>query len=120
MAEAVAHGGYQFKNQGFEFYKHPPAAAYKLNKLLFEVRHDALLRRRLLTDLSNVAAEWGLSAEEQEGAKAIASVGSTAKISDNAAALVNAGAHPLQALMSLHAVHGEFKKLQQEAASENE
>src|SRR5262245_37896278 len=42
--------GYQFKNEGFEFYKHPPAAAYKLNKLLFEVRHDGELRRRLIAD----------------------------------------------------------------------
>ena len=105
---------YQFKNQGFEFYKHPPASAYKLNKLLFEVRHRADLRRRLLTDLDGVAAEWELSSEEKEGARAIAAVGGTAKISDNAAALVKAGAHPLQALMSLHALHGEFKKLQRE------
>jgi aromatic ring-opening dioxygenase catalytic subunit (LigB family) len=104
--------GYEFKNQGFEFYKHPPASAYKLNRLLFEVRHDAELRRRLLTELNEVAAEWDLSPEEREGARAIASVGTTARISDNAAALVRAGAHPLQALMSLHAVHGEFKQLQ--------
>jgi hypothetical protein len=38
------------------------------------------------------------------------------KVSDNAAALVKAGAHPLQALMSLHAVHGEFRKLMQEGS----
>jgi hypothetical protein len=105
---------YQFKNQGFEFYKHPPASAYKLNKMLFEVRHDSALRRRLLDDLDAVAAEWGLSAEEKEAARAIATVGQAQKISDNAAALIAAGAHPLQALMSLHAVHGEFRKLQRE------
>jgi len=103
--------GYEFKNEGFEFYKHPPASAYKLNKLLFEVRHDAELRRRLLTDFDAVTSEWQLSDTEKEGARAIASVGSAARISDNAAALVAAGAHPLQALMSLHALHGEFKKL---------
>jgi AmmeMemoRadiSam system protein B len=105
---------YQFKNQGFEFYKHPPASAYKLNKMLFEVRHDSALRRRLLEDLDGVAAEWGLSPEEKEAARAIATVGEARKISDNAAALIAAGAHPLQALMSLHAVHGEFRKLQRE------
>ena len=108
---------YHFRNQGFEFYKHPPASAYKLNKLLFEVRHDGELRRRLLTDLDGVVAEWGLSFEEKEGARAIASVGSAVKVSDNAAALVKAGAHPLQALMSLHAVHGEFRKLMLEGSS---
>jgi 2,3-dihydroxyphenylpropionate 1,2-dioxygenase len=105
---------YQFKNQGFEFYRHPPASAYKLNKMLFEVRHDSALRRRLLDDLDTVAAEWGLSAEEKEATRAIATVGQAQKISDNAAALIAAGAHPLQALMSLHAVHGEFRKLQRE------
>lgn len=105
---------YQFKNRGFEFYKHPPASAYKLNKMLFEVRHDSTLRRRLLDDLETVAAEWGLSAAETDGARAIASVGQAKKISDNAAALIAAGAHPLQALMSLHAVHGEFRRLQRE------
>jgi len=102
---------YQFKNQGFEFYKHPPASAYKINKMLFEVRHDPRLRQRLLTDLDAVAREWELSAAEKEGARAIASVGGATRISDNAAALIAAGAHPLQALMSLHAVHGEFLKL---------
>ncbi len=105
---------YQFKNQGFEFYKHPPASAYKLNKMLFEVRHNSELRRRLLNDLDGVAAEWGLSAEEKEATRAIATVGQARKISDNAAALIAAGAHPLQALMSLHAVHGEFRKLERE------
>ena len=34
-------GGFQFQNQGFQFYKHPPAEAYGLNKLLFESRHSA-------------------------------------------------------------------------------
>ena len=102
---------YQFKNQGFEFYKHPPASAYKINKMLFEVRHDRRLCQRLLTDLDRVAEEWELNAIEKEGARAIATVGSAVKISDNATALIAAGAHPLQALMSLHAVHGEFVKL---------
>jgi len=112
---ANEHPPHEFTNKGFEFYKHPPASAYKLNKLLFEVRHDASLRKRLLNDLDGVAAEWGLSAQEKEGARAIASVGNAVRISDNAEALVKAGAHPLQALMSLHAVHGEFRKLQLEA-----
>ncbi|MDX2033746.1 MAG: hypothetical protein SF339_23930 [Blastocatellia bacterium] len=113
-ASAEAPPQYAFKNQGFEFYKHPPASAYKLNKMLFDVRHDSGLRRRLLDDLDAVAAEWGLSPEEKEATRAIASVGLAKKISDNAAALIAAGAHPLQALMSLHAVHGEFRKLQRE------
>jgi len=117
-AGATAHrevsSKYEFKNHGFEFYKHPPASAYKLNKLLFEVRHDSALRRRLLDDLDAVAEEWGLSADEKQATLAITTVGQATKISDNAAALIKAGAHPLQALMSLHAVHGEFRKLERE------
>ena len=34
------YGGFRFRNQGFQFYKHPPAEAYGLNRLLFEVRHS--------------------------------------------------------------------------------
>ena len=115
-ADKQTYSRYSFKNADFEFYKHPPAAAYKLNKLLFDVRHDSELRLRLLNDLDGVAREWGLNDEEKEATQAIASVGGNSKISDSAAALVKAGAHPLQALMSLHAVHGEFTRLQQEAA----
>ncbi|MBO0721792.1 MAG: hypothetical protein J2P41_13265 [Blastocatellia bacterium] len=122
-AQAAAgekYGGYQFKNRGFEFYKHPPAAAYKLNKLLFDVRTDSDLQRRMLTDLAGVAAEWDLNETEMEGARAIASVGRSVKISDNAAVLVKAGVHPLQALMCLHAVHVEFKKREKEERKEEE
>ena len=60
-----------------------------------------------------------MSAEEKEAARAIASVGTAKRISDNAAPLVKAGAHPLQALMSLHAVHGEYRKLQGSGADKN-
>jgi aromatic ring-opening dioxygenase catalytic subunit (LigB family) len=113
-AEAPLYGGLKFKDQGFQFYKHPPASAYNLNKLLFDVRHDSNLRRRLLTDLDGVAAEYGLDSKGKEGARALAEVADTPKISDNASRIVNAGAHPLQALMTLHAVHGELKKLRGE------
>jgi hypothetical protein len=91
-----------------------------LNKLLFEVRTDAVLQRRMLTDLDGVAAEWGLNEQELEGARAIASVGRSVKVSDNAAVLVKAGVHPLQALMCLHAVHGEFRKRENEKREERE
>ena len=44
-------GGFKFQNQGFQFYKHPPAEAYGLNKLLFESRHSAELRERIIDEL---------------------------------------------------------------------
>src|SRR5262249_50085097 len=105
---------YQFKNQGFEFYKHPPASAYKLNKMLFEARTDSNMRIRLLHNFDEVVAEWGLNERETEAARAIATVGQAKKVSDHAAVLVAAGAHPLQALMTLHGVNVEFRKLQRE------
>src|SRR5215469_13732919 len=110
-ADLALYGGLEFKNQGFQFYKHPPASAYNLNKLLFDVRHNSELRRRLLTDLDGVAAQYSLGPKGKEGARALAEVGETPRLSDNASRIVNAGAHPLQALMTLHAVHGEMKKL---------
>jgi len=111
-AEATApYGGLQFTNEGFQFYRHPPASAYNLNKLLYDVRNDAELRRRLLTDLDSVAAQYKLDPKGKEAARAIAEVGRAAKISENATRIVEAGAHPLHALMSLHAVHTEMKRL---------
>lgn len=113
--EIPKYGGFQFKNQGFEFYKHPPASAYNLNKLLFQVRHDGDLRLRLLNDLDGVAKEYQLNSVEKEGARVIPQAGTVHKVSDLAEPLVKAGAHPLQALMSLHAVAGEYRKLHRAA-----
>jgi aromatic ring-opening dioxygenase catalytic subunit (LigB family) len=111
---------YRFRNQGFEFYKHPPASAYRLNRLLFDIRHSHDLRVRLLDDLDAVAAEYGLTGVEKEAARVIPTVGSAQRVSDHTEALVKAGAHPLQALMSLHAVAGEYRKLQRQQNSRTE
>ncbi len=116
--ELPPYGGLQFKEGGYQFYVHPPAEAYNLNKLLFDVRQDAELRRRLLTDFDSVTAEYELTGDGIDAARAIAEVGTTVKVSDNAERIVNAGAHPLHALMSLHAVHGEMKRLQRKLANQ--
>jgi 2,3-dihydroxyphenylpropionate 1,2-dioxygenase len=108
--EMAKYGGFAFKDQGFEFYKHPPASAYNLNRLLFEVRHDKELRRRIMTDLDSVAGEYSLTAAEKEGARALISVGKAEVVSDFCEPLVKAGAHPLQALMSLHVIYGDHRK----------
>ena len=115
----VAPPAYVFKNEGgFKFYAHPPAEAYQLNKLLFDMRLDSALRRRLLTDLEGVAAEYRLPENNLDAARALAEVGNSTKVSDNAGRIVAAGAHPLHALMTLHAVHGEMKRLQRELSEE--
>jgi len=108
---ATARPAYRFKNSGFEFYRHPPASAYRLNKLLFEIRHDTGLRQRLLCDLDLVARQFELTPEEKEAARVIPRAGSVERVSDLVEPLVKAGAHPLHALMSLHAVAGEYRKL---------
>ena len=115
-AELPKYGGLNFDNEGFNFYAHPSAEAYNLNKLLFDVRLDGALRRRLLTDFDSVITQYNIEGDSIDAAHAIAEVGTTAKVSDNAGRIVNAGAHPLHALMSLHAVHGEMKRLQKELA----
>jgi aromatic ring-opening dioxygenase LigB subunit len=95
---------WNFKNQGFLFYKHPPAEGYGLNKLLFESRHSAELRKRIIDDLESVAKEYQLHGEQRIAAEEMVNVGKGGKVSDHVGPLVEAGAHPLQALMALHVI----------------
>ena len=91
-----------------------------MNRLLFQVRNDAEMPVRFLYDLDGVAAEFELNALEKEGARVIPRAGTVQKVSDLAEPLVRAGAHPLQALMSLHAVAGEYRKLHEAAKTNKE
>jgi 2,3-dihydroxyphenylpropionate 1,2-dioxygenase len=106
-AAAVAaqeYGGFRFRNEGFQFYKHPPAEAYGLNRLLFEVRHSAALRDRILQNLDDVAREYELNPQQRVAAEELINVGKGGLVSEHVGPLVEAGAHPLQALMSLHVI----------------
>jgi len=98
------YGGFQFQNQGFQFYRHPPADAYGLNRLLFEVRHSAGLRDRILENLDAVAREYELNPQQRIAAEELINVGKGGLVSEHVGPLVEAGAHPLQALMSLHVI----------------
>src|SRR5580698_3274372 len=52
---------YKFKgSEGYEFYKHPSPSAYKLNKILYDLRFKPSLRVRLINDIPSVAGEYGL------------------------------------------------------------
>ncbi len=111
-------GGFKFKNAGFEFYVHPPASSYALNRLLFDVRHDGALRQRIINNLDEVAKQYGLDDLGKKGAQALIDVGGAKVVSDFAKPLVEAGAHPLQALMSLHVIFSlshKAKKAEQPA-----
>ncbi len=101
---AEQYGGFKFQNRGFQFYRHPPAEAYGLNRLLFEVRHSANLRDRVIKQLDVVAKEYELNAQQRKAAEELINVGKGGLVSEHVGPLVEAGAHPLQALMSLHVI----------------
>src|SRR5437763_3831846 len=97
-------GGFKFQNQGFQFYKHPPSEAYGLNKLLFESRHSAELRERIVNSFDAVADEYDLRGPQRKAAEELINVGKGGLVSEHVGPLAEAGAHPLQALMSLHVI----------------
>ncbi len=115
MQVAEQYGGFKFLNQGFQFYKHPPSEAYGLNKLLFESRHSADLRHRIVNSFDAVCDEYAITGPQRVGARAMIDVGGGGLVSDHVAPLANAGAHPLQALMSLHVIFSTTHKRGQAA-----
>jgi hypothetical protein len=70
-------------------YRHPPAKAFRLNKLLYRVRMDPVVRKQFMTDPDSVIAEYRLSPEEIEAAKQL-----------DVNALSSLGAHPLLGFMA--------------------
>lgn len=114
---AEQYGGFHFQNQGFQFYKHPPAEAYGLNKLLFESRHSAELRERIVTSFEAVADEYDLHGVQRKAAEEMINVGKGGLVSEHVGPLAEAGAHPLQALMSLHVIFSTTHKRGREAAA---
>ena len=109
------YGGFKFKNKGFEFYKHPPADAIRINKLLYDVRLTPELVQRLITDFDQVANQYRLTAKEREVAHLLIDVGShEGKVSDFVPKLVEMGAHPLAALLGIHVTYAAIKRFQQE------
>jgi hypothetical protein len=112
---ANQYGGFKFLNQGFQFYKHPPAEAYGLNKLLFESRHSADLRRRIIDDFDKVADEYELRGVQRKAAEELINVGKGGLVSEHVGPLAEAGAHPLQALMSLHVIFSTSHQRGQQA-----
>ncbi len=115
LAQREMYAGFTFKDQGFEFYKHPPAEAAKINKLLYDVRLSPSLVQRVMTNLDQVAKDYGLSPKEREVAQCLVDVGShPGKVSDLVPKFVEMGAHPLAALMGIHATYPAAKKFAQE------
>ena len=104
------YGGFRFKNQGFEFYKHPPASASQLNRLLFDMRQNPPLCERILQNFDAVAEEYKLEPQQRAAARGLVDVGTATLVSEYVPAMVEVGAHPLSALMGLLTIYPMSKK----------
>ncbi len=107
---------YEFKG-GFEFYKHPSVAAYKLNKVLYDSRFKRDLRLRLIHDLPSVAKEYGMTPEEAKVLETLQDDDIEKFRDGQVHPLVEAGAHPLGMWMAVIRMHAELRKLR---AAKNE
>jgi hypothetical protein len=107
---------YKFHNHPYHFYNHPPLGAYKLNKLLYDSRFKPALRERLFANGAAVAAEYGLN--QPQTAALLATLEfrhlDTAQAGKDADPLVEAGAHPIGALMAVHGLQQEKRKIRRD------
>ncbi len=108
---------YQFAGQANEFYGHPAASSYNLNRLLFDLRHDPALRRRMIASPSEVAEERKLSARETAVIETLLDENIDLLRNRKTHPIVEAGAHPLGLLMSLVIVQAEMRRMRKEAQS---
>jgi hypothetical protein len=108
---------YKFKgSEGYEFYKHPAPSAYKLNKVLYDLRFKPSLRVRLINDIPSVAAEYGLPPEESKVLETLQDEDIEKFRNGTVHPLVKAGAHPLGMWMSVIVFHAELRRLRAAAA----
>lgn len=102
----------EFKNSGsYEFYKHPAASSYRLNKLIYDLRHKQDLRYRFLANTKDVTDEYELPPAEAEAMKTLTDESIDALRSLKNHPLVDVGAHPLGMLMCLVVVQAEARRL---------
>ena len=102
---------------GYQFYKHPDPAVYRLNKVIFDLRHSQELRRRLFQDTAAVGAEYSLTDKETEALGLLKDESIDVLRSLKSHPLVEAGAHPLGMLMALVIVQAEQRRMKREAAN---
>jgi hypothetical protein len=108
---------YKFKgSEGYEFYKHPSPSAYKLNKILYDLRFKPSLRLRLINDIPSVAAEYGMPIEDAKVLETLQDEDIEKFRNGKVHPLVEAGAHPLGMWMSVIVFHSELRKLRAAAA----
>ena len=102
---------YQFADQANEFYGHPAPSSYNLNKLLYDLRHDPELRRRMIESPAAVAEERKLGPREAAVIDTLLDEDIDLLRNQKAHPIVEAGAHPLGLLMSLVVVQAEMRKM---------
>jgi|SRR5579871_1874576 len=107
------------ENTGYEFYRHPDPAVYPLNKVLFDLRFDAALRRRLFEDTPGLAAQYGLTPAQAKALETMKDESIDMVRSLKPHPVVEEGAHPLGFLMSLIVVQAEQRRMRQEAQARN-
>src|SRR6202451_4058409 len=101
---------YEYKG-GYEFYKHPSVAAYKLNKVLYDSRFKRELRLRLVHDLPSVAKEYGMTTEEAKVLETLQDDDIEKFRDGQVHPLVTAGAHPLGMWVAVIRMPAELRKL---------
>jgi AmmeMemoRadiSam system protein B len=104
---------YAFHNHAYHFYNHPPLAAFKLNKLLYDLRFKPSLRVRAFQDVTPIASEYGLSPEHTAALLETFRFRNIQgdKPGQDADPLTAVGAHPIGALMAVHTLQQEKRKL---------
>jgi 2,3-dihydroxyphenylpropionate 1,2-dioxygenase len=114
---ARAETTYKFSgSNAYEFYKHPSPSAYKLNKILYDLRFKPSLRARLMNDIPGVAAEYGLPMQEAKVLETLQDEDIEKFRNGKIHPLVEAGAHPLGMWMSVIVFHAELRRLRNAAA----
>jgi hypothetical protein len=73
------------------------------------------LRRRIIDDFDKVADEYELRGVQRKAAEELINVGKGGLVSEHVGPLAEAGAHPLQALMSLHVIFSTSHQRGQQA-----
>jgi 2,3-dihydroxyphenylpropionate 1,2-dioxygenase len=101
---------------GYQFYKHPDPAVYRLNKVLYDLRFSQDLRLRLFENTKAVATEYGLNEKEAAVLETMKDETIDAVRSLKPHPLVEAGAHPLGMWMSILVVQAEQRRLRAEKA----
>ncbi len=105
---------YHFENHPFCFYEHPTVNSYNLNKLLYESRSRTQMRIKLLSDPRAVAHEYNLGEEETATLAGVVRLPyrNSKQPAKDAEPLVKMGAHPLGALMAVHVLQAELRRLE--------